>query len=200
MKVEISPPDPNWPTDFQQIKAELEVALAHEGARYLDVVHVGSTAVPNLPAKPIIDIAIVIEHWLAFEKVEEALNFGGPDFALPSYKHTGDGGVKDRPSFKASDRDLLPWRNIYVLLEDSIILRSHRDLVQVLSSNAALRQRYAWTKMRLAAKGEYEDVMEYAQAKNEVIRDILRMAEWSEEQIREKEAMATRNWARADTR
>lgn len=198
MKVTIVSPDPNWPAEFKRIKSQLEEALAYEGARYLSIEHVGSTAVVNLPAKPIIDISIVIEDWLAFEKVEAALNFGGPDCRLPSYVCVGDGGVKDRPSFKLRDPDILPARNVYVLLQDSLILKSHRDLVKVLSFHVPLRHRYGWVKMRLAEKEEYEDIMQYAQAKNEVIRDVLRVAGWSEEAIDAKEAMATRNWKMLD--
>ena len=84
------------------------------------------------------------------------------------------------------------------MLEDSIVLRAWRDLVSVLTRDPALRTRYAWTKMRLADRGEYEDVMQYALAKNVVVRDILREAGWSEEEIAEKEGMATRDWAGDD--
>lgn len=200
MKVTVVPPDPNWAVDFGRIKSELEEALTYEGARYLSIEHVGSTAVADLPAKPIVDIVIVIEDWLAFENVEAALNFGGSNCHLPSYVCAGDGGVKDRPSFKLRDPDVLPKRNVYVLLEDSVILRSHRDLVRVLSTHILLRQRYGWVKMRLAENAEYEDVMQYAQAKNEVIRDILKAAGWSQEAITAKEAMTTRNWTTSDER
>ena len=198
MKVTISAPDPEWPLHFARIKSELYSAILFEAGRFKSIEHIGSTAVPGLAAKPIIDIVIVIEDWLALEKIEEGLNLGGAYCRLPSYVRAGDGGVKDRPSFKVMDPSLMPKRNVYVLLGDSIILRAHRDLVRVLSDNNALRDRYAAEKTRLADAAEYEDVMVYAQAKNEIIREILREAGWTKDDIKLKESMAGRNWGPHD--
>ncbi|MEW5940023.1 MAG: GrpB family protein, partial [Chloroflexota bacterium] len=57
MKVVIAPYDPNWPILFEQEKARLEGAL---GDHVLDIQHIGSTSVPGLGAKPIIDIMIAV--------------------------------------------------------------------------------------------------------------------------------------------
>ena len=61
MKIVVAPPDPTWPLDFARVKSELEIALHYEGANHLSIEHIGSTAIPNLPAKPVIDIVIIIE-------------------------------------------------------------------------------------------------------------------------------------------
>jgi hypothetical protein len=50
--VEVVEPDPTWPDQFQQICAELKSYLDIGKAPYLRIEHVGSTAVPELPAKP----------------------------------------------------------------------------------------------------------------------------------------------------
>src|SRR3954452_4309340 len=49
--------DEGWPADFDRVAARLRDAL---GDRVLDVHHVGSTSVPGLPAKPVIDIDLVV--------------------------------------------------------------------------------------------------------------------------------------------
>ena len=194
MLITIAPPDPTWVNDFLLIKSELEAALRHEDAEYLSIEHIGSTAIPHLPAKPVIDIVIVIQGWTGFDKIEQAMNFGGMNCLLPSYVCEGPNGIRERMSFKLHDPDRLPKRNVYVQPAHSLNLRAQRDLLRILKQNPGLRNRYAWVKMRLASQGEYEDVMQYAQAKDTIIREILGMASWSEKQIREKEGMVVRDW------
>ena len=50
-------PDPGWPADFEQVSAALRGAL---GDRVLELHHVGSTSVAGLPAKPVIDVDLVV--------------------------------------------------------------------------------------------------------------------------------------------
>jgi GrpB-like predicted nucleotidyltransferase (UPF0157 family) len=57
-RIEIELYDPSWPTRFEHEAAAIRVALG-DGFTY-DVVHVGSTAVPGLAAKPIIDILLEV--------------------------------------------------------------------------------------------------------------------------------------------
>jgi len=58
MKINIEPYNEDWPGQFQEIKKELEILLA---AFHPEIEHFGSTAVPDLPAKPVIDILVGIE-------------------------------------------------------------------------------------------------------------------------------------------
>ena len=55
--IEIAPSDPNWPRDFQELALLIRGAL---GELALEVEHVGSTSVPGLAAKPIIDIDLIV--------------------------------------------------------------------------------------------------------------------------------------------
>jgi GrpB-like predicted nucleotidyltransferase (UPF0157 family) len=55
--VEVVEPDPSWPADFERVAERIRDAL---GDRALVVEHVGSTAVPHLPAKPVIDIDLTV--------------------------------------------------------------------------------------------------------------------------------------------
>ena len=80
----------NWITSFDLIKAQLQLALAE-----IDCVieHVGSTAVPNLDAKPIIDIDIIFKEKESFELIKLRLESIG-------YYHNGNQGIEDREVFK----------------------------------------------------------------------------------------------------
>ena len=78
-----------WPKTFQALKARLEPAL---GALCRRIEHVGSTSVPGLPAKPVIDIDVVIEEDDQLEDVIERL-------AAIGYAFEGDQGVPGRYAF-----------------------------------------------------------------------------------------------------
>lgn len=56
-QVEVVPPDPGWPASYDALRRRVEEAL---GERVLAIEHVGSTAVPGLHAKPVIDIDLTV--------------------------------------------------------------------------------------------------------------------------------------------
>lgn len=110
--------DPAWIDWFGEIERRLDPCF-EAGARAIE--HVGSTSIPGLAAKPIIDIVIVIEPG-AFTTVREAL-------ARLGYEHRGDQGVPAREVFKIPDPGLaasLPAHHLYVCEERAPPLRSHR--------------------------------------------------------------------------
>src|ERR671917_510706 len=73
--VEVVPYDPAWPSGFEEERAVLEGLLA----RWLvaDIEHVGSTAVPGLAAKPVIDIMAPVESLEASRGCIEAASHAG---------------------------------------------------------------------------------------------------------------------------
>ena len=56
--IEVAAYDPSWESQFQSLKSSLDIALAEKA---LSIEHVGSTAVPGLPAKPVIDIDVIVD-------------------------------------------------------------------------------------------------------------------------------------------
>ncbi len=85
----IEPYDPTWPAQFEGYRAPIAAAL---GELALDIIHLGSTAVPGLAAKPIIDMIVVIaaEADLA-ETIRRLATIG--------YQFEGDLGVAGRYAF-----------------------------------------------------------------------------------------------------
>ena len=194
MEITISAYDAEWPAQFEAIKDELASDLAEEGIRFLSIEHIGSTSIPGLAAKPIIDILIVIPsadfNPFRLQEVKDALGWGPRQ---GGYHYIGDGGVKGRWSFKLYDVE--PARNVYVVAEGSLPLRSCLALRETLRANEGLREEYARLKMSLA-QTEYDNVMQYATLKNPFIRRILREAGWSEADIDEKERQSVQDWPR----
>lgn len=85
----IQPPDPSWPAQFQALRAALQAALPSATA----VHHAGSTAVPNLPAKAVLDIDLVVPDPDDEASYVAALVGSGWDEASGSSSGVGQGGV-----------------------------------------------------------------------------------------------------------
>lgn len=196
MEVIVTYPDPRWPENFEAIKAQLAGDLTDECISYLNIEHIGSTSIPNLPAKPIIDILITISpcdfNDTNLEKFTEALSWGRRQMG---YHYIGSGGVQGRWSFKLYG-DIEPARNVYVMPEDDgLVLRSYRALRETLSVNESLRQEYGQVKIELAAAGiEYGTIMQYAAKKRPTIRKILKAAGWTDAMVDEQESMSVTDW------
>ena len=201
VKFEVSPYNPDWPQQFESIAKDLEHDLKLFDAPFITIEHVGSTSIPGLAAKPVLDIMIVIEQAVPYEDTENSMTY--PDkthYALVfgerpgGYRCLGDGGVKGRWSFKLHREDL-PARNVYVVVKDTTIYRSYLSLRETLRKPyyGDLREEYARVKSELAER-EWADVMEYATAKNAIVRKILLTAGWTNEQVDEKENGAVKGW------
>ena len=194
MEITISAYDAEWPAQFEAIKDELAQDLAEEGIPVLSIEHVGSTSVPGLAAKAIIDILVIIPSadftMSRLQEVKDALGWGARQ---GGYHYIGDGGVKGRWSFKLYDVE--PVRNVYVVAEGSLPLRSCLALRETLRVNKELRDEYARVKIGLARR-EYDNVMQYATLKNPIVNKILREAGWTEAEIDEKERVVVKDWPR----
>src|SRR5215475_8676269 len=70
--------DERWPADFDRVATRIRDAL---GDRVLELHHVGSTSVPGLPAKPIIDVDLVVA-----DPADEAAYI--PDLQAAGFVHT----------------------------------------------------------------------------------------------------------------
>lgn len=188
-----------WPADFSKIKSELAFDLALAGVSYLSIEHIGSTSIPGMIGKNVIDILIVIppsnfKHSI-LQQFKGALTHGQKQ---GGYYYLGNGGVQGRWSFKlhpgnpGSER---VERHVYVAAEGSMPHRNYLALRDTLREEPELRDEYGAVKLE-ASKGEYGNIMQYASKKNDVIRKILRKAGWSEGEIDKKEAQAVRDWPR----
>ncbi len=77
MRIEIVPPDPDWPRRAEALAAELGALI---GAPLLACHHIGSTAVPGLPAKPVIDLLPEVTDLAALEAARPTLEAAGYDW------------------------------------------------------------------------------------------------------------------------
>src|SRR4051812_12275273 len=96
--------DPRWPRDFAALRERLAAAMGDVVDR---VEHVGSTAVPGMVAKPIIDLDALLRAARDLPLAIERL-------AAIGYTYQGDRGIVGRESFRAADDDASPAHHLYV--------------------------------------------------------------------------------------
>ena len=171
----VVPYDPQWPATFDAISAHLQELLHTAQVKVLSIEHVGSTSVPGLAAKPIIDIDIVVERaWV--DAASRALEADG-------YTPLGEMGIVDRWAFRPPDG--APRQNTYVVVEGSLCIRDHRALRDTLRTNAELRDEYSAVKLALAERTDDIDV--YIDGKTDVILKVLSIAGIAQDELDELE-------------
>ena len=161
----VLPYDSGWKQDFEDIRRELQEAL---GELALSIEHVGSTSVPGLSAKPIIDIDVVIENEDVLGEVIEALEKDG-------YFYEGNIGIKGREAFGYEGKTHLREHHLYVCPQDSPELRRHLGFRDWLRSHPDDVREYSRIKEEAAALYPH-DIDGYIQYKSNVIEEIYRKA------------------------
>ncbi len=164
--IEIVPYNPDWPARFDAWKMRLLGALTQ--ARRID--HVGSTAVPGLPSKPVIDIQVSVDDLRDEYAYVPAIESLGVQLRSRDDEHRFFRPFADRP------RDV----HIHVCIAGSEWERRHLLFVAYLRADAAARDAYLKAKQAAAARWS-DDRIAYTEAKNDVIRAILESAEaWAQ--------------------
>ena len=161
--LEVVPYSEAWPLVFQALKARVEPAL---GALCQRIEHVGSTSVPGLPAKPVIDIDVVIERDDQLGDVIERL-------AAIGYEYQGDKGVPGRYAFGSPPG--LPEHHLYVCAEDNPELHRHLQFRDYLRRHPEEAAAYGRLKRRLAMENPV-DRAAYGEGKTRWIERALGLA------------------------
>jgi GrpB-like predicted nucleotidyltransferase (UPF0157 family) len=159
--------DPRWPEQFAREEARIRAAL---GDRALQIEHIGSTAVPGLPAKPIIDILLVVadsahepSYVPALEAARYVLRIREPDW----HEHR---------MFKGPDVNI----NLHVYTAGSPEIDRYLLFRDRLRTQSADREQYAETK-RVLAQQTWRYVQNYADAKSAVVGEIIARARAAQE-------------------
>lgn len=148
MKELIEPYNPEWKTGFNNLKLALEQELKGFDC---SIQHVGSTAIPGLCAKPILDMDIIISNKTLLNDISRSLESLG-------YISKGEQGIAGRFAFRQSSV-LTPltanpkkWQahHLYVCFDDSTALKNHLVFRDALLHNQELVTKYAQLKKELS--------------------------------------------------
>jgi len=168
-EIELSSPDPSWPRRYEEEHARLRDLLP--SVLVIGLEHIGSTAVPDLPAKPVIDImGVVTDLAIARERLVGPLEAAG-------YAFWADNPATDRLFFVKGLPPSAPRRTHHLhLMEDGPASRRHLAFRDYLRTHPDEARHYAALKAQLAERFR-TDREAYTQAKAAYIDGVIAKAE-----------------------
>lgn len=178
--IEIVAYNPEWPHSYEEEAAKIKELL---GENCVTVHHIGSTAVPGLDAKPIIDIIVVVKNLLKLDHEQTKLQAFG-------YTPEGEHGIPFRRFFhKGLD---IRTHNLHVYEEANPEIERHLHFRDFLRHEPQARTEYATLKRKLADQNP-RDMEAYINGKESFIQNIDRRL--PEKRLRLAEAATRREWA-----
>lgn len=154
--------DPEWPARFETLRERIAAAL---GPMALQIEHVGSTSVPSMCAKPIVDMDVVVRREDVPAAIAAVEGLG--------YRHEGDLGVDGREAFRWTAE--FPEHHLYVCPEGSPAFERHVLVRDYLRKHPEMARAYAELKKRLASQ-YHDNRTKYQEAKAEFVDSMLAQA------------------------
>ena len=186
MKIKLEKYDPNWKSLFESEKDKLLEVL---GCKGVQIEHIGSTSIPDICSKPVIDIMISVEEENQLNKyVDKIISIGyiyvqkyeiympfrryffklkNPDIQLPKII-----GFNDPDLNKGNHEDIF---HIHIVKINSDFWKNQILFRNYLQENYKAKKEYEKIKLYLA-KIEWDSVNDYADAKSDFITKILEKA------------------------
>lgn len=155
--------DPIWPQKFEAHARRIAATI---GPSALRIEHIGSTSVPNLAAKPIIDILVEVQD--AADESAYLPHLEGAGYVL----RVREPRWHEHRMFRTPERDV----HIHIYSAGCPEIRRNLSFRDRLRRNSDDRLRYEQTKRELAAQ-VWPDMNAYAEAKTEVIESIIAAAQ-----------------------
>lgn len=165
----IAPYDPRWPAEFSAEAARIRESL---GAEAIRIDHVGSTSVPGLDAKPVIDIQVSVTSFRRRDWQRRCLQeLGYTHFALGAFDEV-------YPFFKRPEN----WpstHHVHLCVTGSREERDHLAFRDYLRAHPTTAAEYLELKRRLAAQHDgltLQSQENYSLSKSEFVRHVLQVA------------------------
>ena len=155
--------NPQWKATFETEKHLLANIL---GENAVKIDHIGSTAVPGLAAKPVIDILIEVTSLEALDAKSRAMEILG-------YQVKGENGIAGRRYFQKGEA--VRSHHIHAFVQHDEHLFRHRAFVTYLIENPAIAQHYSQIKKSAAQQCD-NDIIQYMALKNDFIAHHEKLA------------------------
>lgn len=163
--VVIVPYDPNWVRTFQAEADEIRRILGQE---VVAVHHIGSTSVPNLSAKPIVDLLVVVRDIEKIDAFNEMMSRLG-------YLAKGENGIPGRRYFIKGD-EVHRTHHIHIFQTGHPDIERHLNFRDYLIAHPEEAQAYGRLKQELARRFP-TDIDSYIAGKDEFVKEIDRKAQ-----------------------
>ena len=148
--------DPAWPARFEAERDRVALALGDQARK---IEHIGSTSVPGLGAKPIIDVLVTVADPDDEAPFREPLERAGYELRVREPGHR---------MFRTLAKDV----HVHVWADGDPEVERHLAFRDRLRASAVQRQAYERLKRELAQR-EYSDMNDYAEAKGPFIEGVL---------------------------
>lgn len=167
-KVEVVPHNPQWRKAFQ---CESQEILQIFGKNVVAVHHIGSTAIPHIYAKPIIDLLIEVKEIAKVDQNNRAMQRLG-------YTAMGEYGIPGRRYFYGNNELGIRLYHVHIFEKQSPEVKRHLAFRDYLIAHPEEAQQYSELKRELAKK-YVNDFNGYMDGKDSFIQEIDRKAaEW----------------------
>ncbi|MCG2613613.1 GrpB family protein [Terrimonas sp. NA20] len=178
----IEPYGLSWKAEFEKLYHVFRNELSDLNPP-IDIQHVGSTSIPGMIAKPILDIDIIISDPAQLQLIHQKLEKIG-------YQPKGEQGIPGRFAFRQTSSQTPQtatkdtWQNhhLYVCLADSVALKNHLGFRNALLKDARLADQYAQLKQTLCSNPDIT-MEQYWKSKTAFIVSVLANAGFSENEL-----------------
>jgi GrpB-like predicted nucleotidyltransferase (UPF0157 family) len=164
-KVEVVPHDPRWRDSFQAEAKHIAAAL---GAHVVAIHHIGSTAIPGVHAKPVIDLLVEVDNIEAIDPRSSGMESIG-------YEVMGEFGIPGRRYFRKDDRHGTRTHQVHAFQAGSGEVVRHLVFREYMMAHPAEAQRYSELKRKLAEEYPW-DMDGYIDGKDGFIQEMDRRA------------------------
>ena len=164
-RVEVVPHDPDWQNLFlTEVKAIAKILEPN----LVEIYHIGSTSIPSIYAKPVIDLLIEVED---INKVDLQNRL----MANLGYQAKGEFGMRDRRFFRKDNSEGKRTHHVHIFATNSPQISRHLAFRDYLIAHPLVAQKYSDLKRKLAQQHPH-DIDSYMDGKDEFIKDIDRQA------------------------
>jgi GrpB-like predicted nucleotidyltransferase (UPF0157 family) len=159
-KVEIAAYDADWVKKFEKEAVNLKKIF---GGEFLEIHHIGSTSIPGMDAKPIIDMLLVVREI-------HKINSFNKEMQLAGYLAKGENSIPGRRFFIKGD-ELQHTHHLHIYQEGHADIARHIGFRDYLITHPKVANEYSFLKKELANRHPF-DIDAYQTGKEEFIRGI----------------------------
>ncbi len=164
-KVEVVPHDPKWQDAFRMESKHIADAL---GENFVKIHHIGSTAIPGIYAKPIIDILVEVKDITKVDEQSSAMESLG-------YEVMGEYGIPNRRFFRKDNQAGVRTHHIHIFEVGSAQVERHLAFRDYMITHPEAAQRYSELKRELAREHP-QNIDGYMDGKDGFIKEMDRKA------------------------
>ena len=164
-KVEVVKHNPEWRNLF---KAESQTISNILGQNIVGVHHIGSTAIPYIYAKPIIDLLVEVNNI-------EDIDRHNKDMKQIGYQAMGEFGINGRRYFRKDNASGIRTHHVHIFETSSPQVKRHIAFRDYMLAHPSDAKQYSDLKRKLAQQFPY-DIESYMDGKDEFIKNIDRLA------------------------